>query len=63
MAEGLGCHGEYVDKIDEVEPALRRAKAAKGPAVVCLRTSRDANLMIPKELMMRFVEVYQGPMA
>jgi acetolactate synthase-1/2/3 large subunit len=62
VAEGLGCHGEYVDKIDELEPALRRAKAAKGPAVVCLRTSRDANLMIPKELMMRFVEVYQGPM-
>jgi acetolactate synthase I/II/III large subunit len=61
-AEGLGCHGEYADRIEDVEPALRRAKEAKGPAVVCLRTDRDANLAIPRELMMRFVEVYQGPM-
>ncbi len=61
VAEGLGCHGEYVDKIEEVEPGLQRAKAAKGPAAVCLRTSRDANLMIPNELILRFVEVYQGP--
>ena len=62
VAEGLGCHGEYADKIEEVEPALQRAKAAKEPAALCLRTSRDANLMIPKELMLRFAEVYQGPM-
>ena len=62
VAEGLGCHGEYAERIDEVEPALRRAKAAKGPVVVCLRTDRDANLAIPQELLLRFVEVYQGPM-
>jgi len=62
VAEGLGCHGEYAERIEEVEPALRRAQAAKGPAVVCLRTSRDANLGIPTELMIRFAEVYQGPM-
>ncbi len=62
VAEGLGCHGEYADKIEEVEPALQRAKAAKEPAALCLRTSRDADLMIPKELTLRFAEVYQGPM-
>jgi acetolactate synthase-1/2/3 large subunit len=62
VAEGLGCHGEYADVIEDVEPALRGAKAAEGPAVVCLRTSRDANLMIPQELMLRFAEVYQGLM-
>lgn len=62
VAEGLGCHGEYVDRLEDVEPALQRAKAAPGPAVVCLRTSRDANLGVPPEMMMRFVEVYQGPM-
>jgi acetolactate synthase-1/2/3 large subunit len=62
VAEGLGCHGEYVERIEELEPALRRAQAAKGPAVVCLRTDRDANLMVPQELVLRFVEVYQGPM-
>jgi len=60
-AEGLGCHGEYAERIDDVEPALERAKAAEGPAVVCLSTDREANLSIPQELMLRFVEVYQGP--
>ncbi len=61
VAEGLGCHAEYAERIEDVEPALRRAQAAKGPAVVCLRTDRDANLAVPQELMLRFVEVYQGP--
>ncbi|HVN84417.1 MAG TPA: thiamine pyrophosphate-binding protein [Candidatus Binatia bacterium] len=61
-AEGLGCHGEYVERLAEIEPALRRAKAASGPAVVCLRTDRDANLAIPMEMLLRFTEVYQGPM-
>jgi acetolactate synthase-1/2/3 large subunit len=62
VAEGLGCHGEYVDRMEDVEPVLRRAKAANGPAVVCVRTDREANLAIPQELLLRFVEVYQGPM-
>jgi len=61
VAEGLGCHGEYVERMEDIEPALRRAQAAKGPAVVCVRTDRDANLAVPQELMLRFVEVYQGP--
>jgi len=54
VAEGRGCHGDYAERIEDVAPALRRAKAAKGPAVVCLRTDRDANLAIPQELMLRF---------
>lgn len=62
VAEGLGCHGEYVERIEDVAPALQRAKAAKGPAVVCLHTDRDANLAIPTELILRFAEVYQGPL-
>jgi len=62
VAEGLGCQGEYAERSEDVEPALRRAKAAKGPAVVCVRTDRDANLAVPMELLMRFTEVYQGPM-
>jgi acetolactate synthase-1/2/3 large subunit len=62
VAEGLGCQGEYAERIADVEPALRRAKAARGPAVVCVRTDRDANLAIPTELILRFAEVYQGPM-
>jgi acetolactate synthase-1/2/3 large subunit len=62
VAEGLGCHGEYAERTEDIAAALQRAKTAKGPAVVCLRTDRDANLAIPTELMLRFAEVYQGPM-
>ena len=62
VAEGLGCHAEYAERIEDVEPALQRAKAAPGPAVVCLKTDHDANLAVPMEMLMRFVEVYQGPM-
>jgi hypothetical protein len=28
---------------------------------VCVRTSREANLAVPQEMFLRFVEVYQGP--
>jgi hypothetical protein len=31
--------------------------------VVCGRTDRAANLAIPPELLLRFVEVYQGPLS
>jgi hypothetical protein len=30
--------------------------------VVCVRTSREANAALPPEPLMRFVEVYQGPL-
>ena len=62
VAEGLGCHGEYVERLSDLEPALRRARAAKGPAVVCVRTDRDANRAVPPEMFHRFFEVYQGPL-
>jgi acetolactate synthase-1/2/3 large subunit len=61
VGEGLGCTGIYVERADELDAALARAKAAGGPAVVCVRTSRDANLAVPQEPLLRFVEVYQGP--
>ncbi|WP_333650773.1 thiamine pyrophosphate-binding protein [Candidatus Binatus sp.] len=62
VAEGLGCQPFYVDRIEDLEAALKGAKASNGPAVVCLKTNRDANLAIPMELGIRFAEVYQGPM-
>jgi acetolactate synthase-1/2/3 large subunit len=62
VAEGLGCAGFYVEQLEELAPALEKAKAAEGPAVVCLRTSREANLSRPPDPQLRFVEVYQGPM-
>jgi acetolactate synthase-1/2/3 large subunit len=61
VAQGLGCHGEYVDSIEDLEPALRRAQAHDGPSVVCLHTDHDANLAVPEDMMARFFEVYSGP--
>ena len=63
VAEGLGCHGEYVERIDDVEPALSAPGHAAGPAVVCVKTDHDANMLAPMELLTRFTEVYQGPMS
>ena len=62
VAEGLGCQPFYVDRMEDLEAALKGAKAANGPAVVCLKTNRDANLAVPAELGLRFAEVYQGPL-
>lgn len=62
VAEGLGCAAYYAERMEDVTPALEKAKAETGPAVVCLRTDRDANLAVPQEMLLRFVEVYQGPM-
>lgn len=62
VAEGLGCAGFYVERLDELGPALGRARASERPAVVCVRTSREANLSLPVSALQRFVEVYQGPL-
>ena len=61
LAEGLGCHGEYVDSIESLPAALARAKASAGPALVCVRTSKEANLAVPEAGIARFFEVYNGP--
>jgi acetolactate synthase-1/2/3 large subunit len=62
VGEGLGCAGAYVERAEELEPALARAKSERRPSVVCVRTSRDANAAVPPEPLLRFVEVYQGPL-
>jgi acetolactate synthase-1/2/3 large subunit len=63
VGQGLGCHGEYVDRIEDLEPALRRAQEHDGPSLVCLRSDHDANLAVPAAMMARFFEVYSGPPA
>jgi len=63
VAQGLGCHGEYVESIADLAPALQRANAYPGPALVCVRTSMEANLSVPQSLLGRFFEVYFGPAA
>jgi acetolactate synthase-1/2/3 large subunit len=61
VAQGLGCHSEYVDRIEDLEPALQRAQQHDGPSLICLHTDHDANLAIPEDMMARFFEVYSGP--
>ena len=61
VARGLGAHGEYVEKIDDLPGALERGRAVKGPRLICVRTDREANLGVPGEMMSRFFEVYNGP--
>ncbi|MGB7737798.1 MAG: thiamine pyrophosphate-dependent enzyme, partial [Steroidobacteraceae bacterium] len=63
VAEGLGCHGEYVDSIDALPAALMRAKGGAGPTLVCVRTSKEANLAVHTSGIARFFEVYNGPAA
>ena len=60
VAEGFGCAGFYVDRLEDLAPALQGAKDADRPAVICLRTSREANLALPAEALQRFFEVYEG---
>ncbi len=61
VATGLGCHASYVDRLEDLEPALREARSTPGPALVCVRTDHDANLAVPPEALARFFEVYAGP--
>jgi acetolactate synthase-1/2/3 large subunit len=63
VAEGLGCHAATVDSIASLAPALERARAHPGPALVCVRTSVEANLSVPATIGARFFEVYYGPSA
>jgi acetolactate synthase-1/2/3 large subunit len=62
VADGLGCAGFSVERAEDLEAALSDARATKGPAVVCVKTDRTANLAIPGAMLQRFVEVYQGPL-
>ncbi len=58
MAEGIGCYAEYVDKIDALPDAIKRAKDADEPAVVHVATDKTSNLIPPAADM--FGVVYSG---
>ena len=62
VAQGLGCDAAYATTLAEVDAALAKARAASGPALVCVATDRAANMGVPPEAAVRFMEVYQGPM-
>jgi acetolactate synthase I/II/III large subunit len=61
VAQGLGCHGEYVERIEDLDDALRRSREHDGPRVICVRSDHDANLNVPADMLARFFEVYNGP--
>jgi acetolactate synthase I/II/III large subunit len=61
VARGLGAHGEYIESMADLAPALARARAHDGPALLCVRTSTAANLALPPSIGGRFFEVYFGP--
>ena len=48
MAEGLGCYAEYVEKPDEIRPALERAFASGRPALVNVKTDYRARATTSK---------------
>jgi acetolactate synthase-1/2/3 large subunit len=48
MAEGLGCHGEFVERPEEIRPALARAFASGVPAVVNVVTDYRAQAITQK---------------
>lgn len=43
LARALGCHGEYVDTMAALGPAVERARAASVPAVIHVRVDPDLN--------------------
>jgi acetolactate synthase-1/2/3 large subunit len=58
IGSAVGCHGEFVDRPDQLVPALERALADQRPSVVCVKTNREANLIPP--FADSFAEVYTG---
>jgi acetolactate synthase-1/2/3 large subunit len=43
IAEAMGCHGEYVETMEQLRPALERAQGAGRPAVVHVCVDPDIN--------------------
>jgi acetolactate synthase-1/2/3 large subunit len=62
VAEGLGCLGLVADDLAGLEAALDKARAHDGPSVICVHTDHMANLAVPQDALLRFTEVYNGPM-
>ncbi|MER7691511.1 thiamine pyrophosphate-binding protein [Streptomyces sp. NPDC097610] len=43
VAEGFGCHGEYVERDEDIAPAIKRAYASGKPGVVHVAVDPQAN--------------------
>ncbi len=47
VAEALGCHGEWVDQIEQLRPALERAAASGRPALIQVMVDQMLNMGPP----------------
>jgi acetolactate synthase-1/2/3 large subunit len=47
VAQAFGCHGELVSELDQLRPALQRAAAADGPALIQVMVDPMNNLAPP----------------
>ena len=47
IARAMGCHGERVEKAEEIRPALQRAIDSRLPAILDVIIDREANLDPP----------------
>jgi len=47
VAQAFGCHGEKVDEIEQLRPALERAVASGKPALIQVMVDQNANLAPP----------------
>jgi thiamine pyrophosphate-dependent acetolactate synthase large subunit-like protein len=59
VAEAFGCHGERVDALDQLRPALERAAAAGRPALIQVMVDPMNNLAPPGLLVFGSM-VYRG---
>jgi acetolactate synthase-1/2/3 large subunit len=60
LARSLGCHGERVERLEELTPALERARAARRPAVVHVEVDRELNTKPPGWEQFRKARSVQG---
>ena len=47
VARNMGCHGEFVDQINQLQPALERAVESGKPAVIHVQVDRNLNTKPP----------------
>jgi acetolactate synthase-1/2/3 large subunit len=60
IADGLGCHGEKVDRIEELAPALQRAVDSGKPALLHVEVDRELNTTPPGWEQFRKARSLQG---
>lgn len=60
VAQALGCHGEKVDNLDQLAPALQRALDSGKPALLHVQVDRDLNMTPPGWEQFRKARSVQG---